>query len=172
MVIRQDVHAPVDRQSLHSHCSTAGCTDSMSLKSNMRQASVPLAAYRVTTFLAKSRHWVGQIIFVNVSLQLAGSAQPQFFSTTSSRLQAPSSCQASMRPFYHTSPTDCKNWPGASFCARRRSDTATASLAWRGITRIWGSLYLAIFIKIFSCSLAEKIYFRSSLDSRGITNSP
>ena len=33
------------------------------------QASVPLTACRATTFLARSRHWVGQIIFFNVSLQ-------------------------------------------------------------------------------------------------------
>ena len=62
-------HGPTDWQSLRSRRSTADYTESMLLTSNMRQASVPLTACRDTTFLARSRHWVGQIIFFNVSLQ-------------------------------------------------------------------------------------------------------
>ncbi len=42
-------------------------------------------------------------------------------------------------------------------CSRHSSDTGTPPSARRRIARIWGSLYLVIFIKISSCILAEKI---------------
>jgi len=40
--------------------------------------------------------------------------------------------------------------------------------ACRRITRIWGSLYLVIFIKIFSCILLRKFYSRIPLVSGGL----
>ena len=42
--------------------------------------------------------------------------------------------------------------------------------ACRRITRIWGSLYLVIFIKTFSCILPRKFYFRIPLVSGEIAD--
>jgi hypothetical protein len=53
-------------------------------------------------------------------------------------------------------------------CARHSSETGTPPSACRRIARIWGSLYLVIFIKIASDILPRKLYFRSPLLSGGI----
>ncbi len=52
-------------------------------------------------------------------------------------------------------------------CSRHSSQTGTPPSAWRRIARIWGSLYLVIFIKISSDILPRKFYFRIPLVSGG-----
>ena len=54
-------------------------------------------------------------------------------------------------------------------CSRHSSETGTPPSAWRRIARIWGSLYLVIFIKISSDILPRKSYFRIPLGSGLIT---
>jgi len=49
----------------------------------------------------------------------------------------------------------------------RHRHTVTPPSAWRRIARIFGSLYLVIFIKISSFILARKFYFRIPLVSGG-----
>ena len=55
-------------------------------------------------------------------------------------------------------------------CSRHSSQTGTPPSAWRRIVRIWGSLYLVIFIKISSDILPRKFYFRIPLVSGGLPN--
>ena len=54
-------------------------------------------------------------------------------------------------------------------CSWHSSQTGTPPSPWRRIARIWGSLYLVIFIKISSDILPRKFYFRIPLVSGGIT---
>ena len=56
-------------------------------------------------------------------------------------------------------------------CSWHSSQTGTLPSLWRRIARIWGSLYLVIFIKISSDILPRKFYFRIPLVSGGITQS-
>jgi hypothetical protein len=55
-------------------------------------------------------------------------------------------------------------------CSQHSSETGTPLPAWRRIARIWGALYLVIFIKISSDILPRKFYFRIPLVSGGITD--
>lgn len=48
-------------------------------------------------------------------------------------------------------------------CSRHKSATGTPPSAWRRVARIWGSLYLVIFIPISSFILPRKFYFRGLL---------
>jgi hypothetical protein len=57
-------------------------------------------------------------------------------------------------------------------CSRHRSGTGTPPSACRKIARIWGSLNLLVFIKIYSIIMPRKFYFCTQSISGGITPPP